>query len=215
MTGPPAVQAGPGDVTAPDTGGSYVGFADVGLGAGESEIVPDRFDEAPRRSPSTLRLRRDEILSKKKDDAPRRDSREAPQPEGAVQDGDDLEAPPPVSFVGEFESQFDLQDPVGGDALPAEPVEPEAPEWTPPPEAPPTSTWETEEPRGESRPEPPAAVDGGPLVLTAEALDLIAEKVVQRMSDRVVREIAWEVIPEVVETIVRRRIKELEDKPAE
>lgn len=215
MTGPPAGQEGPADVTGPDTGGSYVGFADVGFGAVESEIVPDRFDDAPGRSPSTLRLRRDEILSKKKDDAQRKDSREIVRPEGAVQEGDGFEAPPAVSFGGEFESQFDLQDPASGDALPAEPVEPEAPEWTPPPEAPPASTWQTEEPRGESRPEPPAAVDGGPLALTAEALDLIAEKVVQRMSDRVVREIAWEVIPEVVEAIVRRRIKELEDKPAE
>src|SRR5207245_2397670 len=37
-----------------------------------------------------------------------------------------------------------------------------------------------------------------------------AERVVERLSDRVVREIAWEVIPQVAEALVRRRIKELE-----
>ncbi len=47
--------------------------------------------------------------------------------------------------------------------------------------------------------------------ITPEAIDLIAERVVARLSDRVVREIAWEVIPQVAEALVRRRIKELEE----
>ena len=48
--------------------------------------------------------------------------------------------------------------------------------------------------------------------LTQEMVDRIAEQVVQRMSDRAVREIAWEVIPQVAEAIVRNRIKELEEQ---
>ena len=52
---------------------------------------------------------------------------------------------------------------------------------------------------------------GKGVALTAEMIDLIADKVVERLADRVVREIAWEVVPGVAETLVRRRIKELED----
>jgi hypothetical protein len=48
--------------------------------------------------------------------------------------------------------------------------------------------------------------------LSADTLDRLADLVVRRMSERVVREIAWEVIPGVAETIVRQRIKELEER---
>jgi CheY-like chemotaxis protein len=205
----------PPAAAAPETGGSYVGFADVGFGSGESAIVPDRFDVAPGRSPTTIRLRREEVLQLKDDSAPQGGAREIPLPERLRHEGGGFEAPPSESFTGEFESQFDLQEPAAEDAIPERPVEPEAEAWAPPPEAPPASTWQTREPEGAATPGGPAAADGGHLALTAEAIDLIAERVVQRMSDRVVREIAWEVIPEVAEAIVRRRIKELEEKPAE
>jgi hypothetical protein len=36
--------------------------------------------------------------------------------------------------------------------------------------------------------------------------------VVERLSDRVVRDIAWEVIPEIAENLIRQRIRELEEK---
>jgi CheY-like chemotaxis protein len=48
--------------------------------------------------------------------------------------------------------------------------------------------------------------------LSAETLDRLADLVVRRMSERVVREIAWEVIPGVAESVVRERIKELEER---
>jgi len=32
------------------------------------------------------------------------------------------------------------------------------------------------------------------------------------MADKVVREVAWEVIPDLAEAIIRRRIRELEDE---
>jgi hypothetical protein len=81
--------------------------------------------------------------------------------------------------------------PAGGSARMAQPA-------SPGPDAP-----EVEVPIGRD-PDPV-----GPL--SAETLDRLADLVVRRMSERVVREIAWEVIPGVAETIVRERIKELEE----
>jgi hypothetical protein len=46
-------------------------------------------------------------------------------------------------------------------------------------------------------------------------IDALARAVVARLSDRVIREIAWEVVPELAETIVRQRIRELERADAE
>ena len=47
--------------------------------------------------------------------------------------------------------------------------------------------------------------------LSDESLERLADLVVRKMSERVVREIAWEVIPGVAEALVRQRIKELEE----
>ncbi len=44
--------------------------------------------------------------------------------------------------------------------------------------------------------------------LSEEALDMIVERVVRRMSTDVVREVAWEVVPELSEVIIRRSIEE-------
>ena len=57
-----------------------------------------------------------------------------------------------------------------------------------------------------------AAAPGPASDLSEAALDRLAELVVQKMTDRVVREIAWEILPGVAESIVRQRIKELEDR---
>ncbi|MEA2236410.1 MAG: hypothetical protein QOC81_1134 [Thermoanaerobaculia bacterium] len=46
--------------------------------------------------------------------------------------------------------------------------------------------------------------------LTDEQVDRIARRVVQLMSDKIVRDIAWEVIPELAEIVVKERIKQLE-----
>jgi hypothetical protein len=48
--------------------------------------------------------------------------------------------------------------------------------------------------------------------LSEDALDRLADLVVTKMTDRVVREIAWEILPGVAESIVRQRIKELEER---
>jgi hypothetical protein len=46
--------------------------------------------------------------------------------------------------------------------------------------------------------------------LSQAQIDAIARRVVEMMSDDVVRKIAWEVVPELADMIVRDRIKELE-----
>lgn len=46
--------------------------------------------------------------------------------------------------------------------------------------------------------------------LTDEQIDRIARRVVQLMSDHVVRNIAWEVIPDMAEMVVKERIRQLE-----
>ena len=44
--------------------------------------------------------------------------------------------------------------------------------------------------------------------LPDEALDAIVERVVKRMSEGVIREVAWEVIPELSEIIIRQCLQE-------
>ena len=41
-------------------------------------------------------------------------------------------------------------------------------------------------------------------------VERIATRVVQLLSDKIVREIAWEVIPDMAEIVIKQRIKELE-----
>ena len=48
--------------------------------------------------------------------------------------------------------------------------------------------------------------------LTDEQIDRIARRVVQMMSEQVVRNIAWEVIPDLAEMVVKERIKQLESE---
>jgi CheY-like chemotaxis protein len=65
---------------------------------------------------------------------------------------------------------------------------------------------------------PPAAA--GPLAtapastpssaLTEEEIERIAALVIEKLTDRVIREIVWEVVPDVAEVAVKRRIAELE-----
>jgi hypothetical protein len=43
--------------------------------------------------------------------------------------------------------------------------------------------------------------------LSAEAIDAIARRVVERLSDKVVREIAWEVVPELSELLIKQKLE--------
>ena len=55
---------------------------------------------------------------------------------------------------------------------------------------------------------PPAAAADGQL---SEAdVDRIARRVVEMLGDKLVREVAWEVIPDMAELVIKDRIRELE-----
>jgi CheY-like chemotaxis protein len=52
--------------------------------------------------------------------------------------------------------------------------------------------------------------------LSEQDLDRLAKMVVERLSERIIREIAWEVVPDMAEIVVRKRLKELEaESPGE
>ncbi len=87
---------------------------------------------------------------------------------------------------------------------------PEPPKWTPPPAAEEKSSSASTGPVPvPSSSAPPASTSGE---LTEEQIDKIARRVVQLLSDQVVRNIAWEVIPDLAETVVKERIRQLESE---
>ncbi len=59
---------------------------------------------------------------------------------------------------------------------------------------------------------PPSSGDTRP---PSEAqMEVIVRAVIERLSDRVIREIAWDVVPDLAETIIRERLRQLErDEP--
>ena len=76
--------------------------------------------------------------------------------------------------------------------------------------------WSMPEPTAEEPAPQPAAAEAAASPtgeLTDEQVDRIARRVVQLMSDQVVRNIAWEVIPDLAEMVVKERIRELETEP--
>ena len=78
-----------------------------------------------------------------------------------------------------------------------------------------TSSWmpnESEAPA--STPPSSGAAPGGDLGghLTDEQIDRIARRVVELMADTAVRNIAWEVIPDLAERVVKERIRQLESE---
>jgi CheY-like chemotaxis protein len=63
---------------------------------------------------------------------------------------------------------------------------------------------------GEHPSEPPAAHAAGNGHLSDADVDRIARRVVELLGDRAVRDVAWEVIPDMAEVIIRDRLRELE-----
>ncbi|MGH9867699.1 MAG: hypothetical protein ACREAA_05985 [Candidatus Polarisedimenticolia bacterium] len=50
------------------------------------------------------------------------------------------------------------------------------------------------------------------MTIPREMLEQAVRESVMAMADKVVREVAWEVIPDLAEAIIRRRIRELEEE---
>ncbi len=75
-------------------------------------------------------------------------------------------------------------------------------------------THEPEPARQEEEPAPPpaAASEAATGELSEDQIDRIARRVVQLMSETVVRNIAWEVIPDLAEMVVKERIRQLESE---
>jgi CheY-like chemotaxis protein len=86
------------------------------------------------------------------------------------------------------------------------------------PEPPPAAASDTRDLAADREPDlaagPPPAVAG----LSDEDVDRIARRVAQLIGDKAVREVAWEVIPDLAEIVIRERLQELEselEKPVE
>ncbi len=87
--------------------------------------------------------------------------------------------------------------------------EPEAPVPVPEPPPAPFLTETAPEPearRGVPEPAPPSV----PASLSEEDLERLARRVVELLGPQVVREVAWEVVPDLAEVAVRARLRELE-----
>lgn len=120
----------------------------------------------------------------------------SPEPERAEQSGDDLSWNRPASTepAARAEEPAEHQTPEAG-LFPGF-REAEAPAAEPSAE--------------EAQPASASAGKGGPM--TDEDIDRIARRVIELLSDKAVRDIAWEVIPDLAESIVRDRIKQLENQ---
>jgi hypothetical protein len=64
-----------------------------------------------------------------------------------------------------------------------------------------------EAPPSVSVPEAQASIDPKPS-LSPEAIDAIARRAIELLSDKVVREIAWEVVPELAELLIKKKLEE-------
>jgi hypothetical protein len=64
----------------------------------------------------------------------------------------------------------------------------------------------------------PASVTAAPATsvsvdqLSPEMIDAIARRAVELMSDKVIREIAWEVVPDLAELLIKKQLEEKESQ---
>lgn len=132
-----------------------------------------------------------------------------------------MPAPVPPAQAQSDELEAVLDELARADAFPSlrteeEPADPTEPlDWLLGPE---TAAVVPEEPEAESATEeavtsaPLESDPSGRVLLGAQDIEAIARAVVERLSEKVLREIAWEVVPDLAESIIRERIRELEHK---
>ncbi|MFY9825433.1 MAG: hypothetical protein WAM82_28920, partial [Thermoanaerobaculia bacterium] len=104
--------------------------------------------------------------------------------------------------------------------LPEEPAAPAAPapqaagfDWAAVPEEPPQAwTAPAPEPMTSAAPAAAPAAGNGSGHLSDGDVDRIARRVVELLGDKTVRDVAWEVIPDLAEVIIRDRLRELESQ---
>ena len=109
-----------------------------------------------------------------------------------------MPSPPVVPVIGVANVDSVTPEPVAPEPVAVEPmaVEPMASE-PPAPAAPAPAA-------------PPSAGNGSAAELSDEDVERIARRVAELVGDKVVREVAWEVIPDLAEVVIRERIRELE-----
>jgi CheY-like chemotaxis protein len=112
----------------------------------------------------------------------------------------EVEPAPPVSASAPWAPL-----PVSAEAEPV-PAEPPPPPPAPEPVPAPVPMEEPMKAAPEPALEPPAAAPS----LTDAQIDAIARKIVELFGDKVLREVAWEVIPDLAEMVIKTRIAELE-----
>lgn len=127
---------------------------------------------------------------------------EAPAPEGAPGEAetivvDETPAPPASPF---FEEPAEVPDAEESEPAAAEALEPLPAEQA---GAGPTLADIADE----SKPGTPALDD--------DQIERIARRVVELLSDKVVRDVAWEAVPEIAERLIRERIREIEARVEE
>ncbi len=54
--------------------------------------------------------------------------------------------------------------------------------------------------------------EGTQVSLSDEDVDRIARRVVEHLGEDIVREISWEVIPDLAEIVIKNRLRELEEQ---
>jgi CheY-like chemotaxis protein len=64
-----------------------------------------------------------------------------------------------------------------------------------------------------SAPAAPGPAPAPPRVLSDADVDRIARRLAEHLGERVVREVAWDVVPDLAERIVRQRLRQIEEEP--
>jgi CheY-like chemotaxis protein len=118
--------------------------------------------------------------------------------------------PPPGSEGAEphraFENEFE---PVSESGLEPE-AEPESYSLAPAPPAAAAFEASSPEPVQEAPAPRPAESSGAPVALSDADVERIARRVAELMAERAVRDVAWEVVPDLAEVLLKARIRELE-----
>jgi CheY-like chemotaxis protein len=227
----PQVEISPWDEPAPNNVTPFSSAAAEPEPAPEPAAEASPWDEQPAFGGETRafpRMSFDELQRMAAGDvAPPAPPQPEPEPEPepawpAAAEPPSMEVASTDSFAMESfasESSFTADSFSGGDAAPfAEPEPADASPFGAPPEpeeaaAPPedvalVNSQITDD--GAADVAPAAAAPTGDL--TEEQIDRIARRVVQLLSDQVVRNIAWEVIPDLAEMVVKERIRQLESE---
>jgi CheY-like chemotaxis protein len=130
-----------------------------------------------------------------------------------IADLEELDEEEPGLALGGETDAMATEEAAGMEEPPPEP-EPGPVEATPPPpaevaeEPAPPAPRADEEPAQTPPPEQAGDIAAGPL--SDQDVDRIARRIVELLGDAAIREVAWEVVPDMAEVVIRTRLRELE-----